>query len=48
MMGGEQDITNHVNIAAAEESDINNIGEYSSDEEQIDDYLDDEPSGRKN
>lgn len=48
MMGGEQDIANHVNIAA-EESDMNNIGEYSSeDEEQIDDFLDDEPTGRKN
>jgi len=28
---------------------MNNIGEYSSeDEEQIDDFLDDEPTGRKN
>jgi len=47
MMGSEQDIANHVNIAA-EEEDLNNIGEYSSDEEQIDDFHDDEPTGRKN
>jgi hypothetical protein len=43
MMGSEQD----VNIAADDE-DLNNIGEYSSDDEQIDDFLDDEPTGRKN
>lgn len=46
-MGSEQDIANHVNIAADEE-EMNNIGEYSSDDEQIDDFLDDEPTGRKN
>jgi len=47
MMGSEQDISNHVNIAAAEEEELNNIGEYSSDDEQIDDFIDDEPTGRK-
>lgn len=40
MLGSEQDISNHVNIAAAEEEDLNNIGEYSSDDEQIEDFID--------
>jgi len=52
MIGNEQDIAhhNHVNIAANEEEELNNIGEYSSSDEgdeQIDDYIDDQPSGTK-
>lgn len=44
----EQDIANHVNIAAAEEEEQNNIGEYSSSDgdEHIEDYIDDDESSK--